>query len=147
MELAKAIRNNYVFRGVSKQVVNTIAGLAVVRKFEPGDVLVREFEFRGDLIVILEGEAVVKSFGGDLLAEMGPGSVAGEISLIDEQPRSATVVATKKGEAAILNAEALRGVLEMDPQAASLILTNLCRVLCRRLRSMNVHVDALGRDY
>lgn len=146
MELAKILANNYVFRGLDKEIMAAIASLAEVRDFVPGDTLVRQFDFNSDLIILLEGEAVVKTFSGENITTLGPGSIAGEISLIDEQPRSATVLATKSGKVAFIQASVMRGVLEMDAKSAAVILSNLCKVLCRRLRAMNVHIDAIERD-
>lgn len=145
-DLSKTLSYNYVFRGLPKEVVSGFAALAQVRDFMGGDVLVRQFDYNSDLLVILEGQARIKSFSGETLAEFGPGSIVGEISLIDEQPRSATVVAVGNVTAAVIGAEVLRGMMESDAKTAATILGNLSKVLCRRLRTMNVHVDALSKD-
>lgn len=145
-ELSKTLSYNYVFRGLPREVVNGFAALAQVREFRGGDVLVRQFDYNSDLMVVLEGQARIKSFSGETLAEFGPGSIVGEISLIDEQPRSATVVAVGTVKAAVIGAQVLRGMMDSDPVTASTILMNISRVLCRRLRTMNVHVDALSKD-
>lgn len=145
-ELAKTLSFNYVFRGLPRNVVNGIAAIAQIRDYDGGHVLVRQFDYNSDLVILLEGHARIKSFAGETIAEFGPGSIVGEISLIDEQPRSATVVAVGPVKAAVIGANVLRGLMESDPATASIVLMNICRVLCRRLRTMNVHVDALSKD-
>jgi CRP-like cAMP-binding protein len=145
-DLAKTLAYNYVFRGLPREVVAGFAAISTVRTFLGGDVLVRQFDFNSDVMVILEGQARIKSFSGETLAEFGPGSIVGEISLIDEQPRSATVVAVGEVKAAVIPAEMFRGVMADDPKTAATILMNIAKVLCRRLRSMNVAVDALSRE-
>lgn len=143
VDLAKTLSYNYVFRGLSKDVVAGFASLAAIKDYRGGDVLVRQFDRNTDLFVLLEGEARIKSFAGETIAEFGPGSIIGEISLIDEQPRSATVTAVGDVKAAVIPSEVIRGMMETDPATAVVIVTNICQVLCRRLRTMNVHIDAL----
>lgn len=145
-DLAKTLSYNYVFRGLSRDVVAGFAAIAQMKQFMGGDVLVRQFDYNSDVMILLEGQARIKSFSGETLAEFGPGSIVGEISLIDEQPRSATVVAVGEVKAAVIPAEMFRGMMESDPKTGATILMNLCKVLCRRLRTMNVHVDALSKE-
>lgn len=146
MDLAKTLSYNYIFRGLKPEVVNGLAAMTVIKKYRGGDTLVRQFDNQSDMILILEGEALIRSFSGELLAEIGPGSIVGEVALIDDQPRSATVVAKGDMMGAVFEANAFRGMLETDPRTASVIYANLAKVLCRRLRSMNVALDGLGRD-
>lgn len=144
LELRKTLGRNYAFRGLPDSVISTIAGLAVKTPFKDRDVLVERFGPATDLFVILEGAACIKSSAGKTIAEFGPGSIVGEISLIDEQSRSATVIATADGIAAVIPIEALRGAIKMDPAIGLTIMTNIAHVLCIRLRHMNEIVDAIG---
>lgn len=144
MDLAKQLSYNYVFRGLSQPAINGLAAIAIEQSFRGGDTLIRQFDHNTDVMIILEGETLIRSFSGDLIAECGPGSILGEISLIDDQPRSATVVAKGDCKVAVLPAIAFRGLLESDPRTAATIMTNLSRVLCRRLRAMNVQLDSIG---
>jgi CRP-like cAMP-binding protein len=60
------------------------------------------------------------------------------MALIDEQPRSADARAHDEGCTVFsVNRSLLEEVLSMDPDAAGQFLTLLCRLLCRRLRTMN----------
>ncbi len=146
MDLMQSLQYNYLFRGLPKEVTRGFAALATPRTFMGGDVIIRQFDYNSDLIILLEGYASIKSFTGEVLAEFGPGSMIGEISLIDEQPRSATVVANGEVEAAVISSESFRSMMTSDPQTAAMILLNISQVLCRRLRSMNLHVDTLTRE-
>ena len=142
--LTSALRNNYVFRGLKPEVVAGIAALSDRRKYRGGDIVVRQFDHGKDLIIVLEGTARIKSFSNESIAEFGPGSMVGEMSLLDDLPRSATVVASGDIEVAIIPCEALRQFMAMDPQISSVIMGNLARVLCRRLRTMNEKLDRLS---
>jgi len=144
LELRKTLGRNYAFRGLPESVIATIAGLAMKRVFADGEVLIERFGPGTDLLVLLEGSACIHASAGGTIAEFGPGSIIGEISLVDEQPRSATVTATSAGMAAVIPISALRGAIKMDPSIGLTIMTNISKVLCLRLRHMNEIVDALG---
>lgn len=142
MQLPQALRDNYLFRGLSDLHYDAIVALTEVKNFEGGDMLVRQFGRDSDLLVILKGAALIKTFSGDTIAEVGPGSVLGEISLIDDEPRSATVTSKGPTTAAIIPAEALRNMMRHDLAMKGTMLENLSRVLCQRLRSANVQLDS-----
>ena len=144
LELRKLLGRNYVFRGLPETVIATLAGLAVKRPFSAGEVLIERFGAGTDLIVLLDGTACIHAAGGGTIAEFGPGSIVGEISLVDEQPRSATVEATSAGTAAVIPITALRGAMKMDPSIGHALMTNIARVLCLRLRHMDEIIDAIG---
>jgi len=143
MDLAKTLKFNYVFRGVPQPALAGLAASAEIRSYNGGDVLVRQFERSSDLLILLEGAARIKSFTGDTVAEFGPGSMIGEVALIDDQPRSATVIAVGHTQAAVLSGQILRAFLDSDPEIARIVMTNLSMILCKRLRSMNDHLDEL----
>lgn len=141
MELGKTLAYNYVFRGVRREALYGLAATAEIRVFEGGDIIVRQFEHSDDLIVLLEGSARIKSFSGETVAEFGPGSILGEMALVDSQPRSATVVACHKTVVAVLSASVLRGMMDDDFEVKATIMTNMSKVLSRRLRTMNERFD------
>lgn len=146
-DLPRTLRYNYVFRGLSRDVVAGIAALASTRHYRGGDIIVREFERNSDLIILLEGNARITSHSGDVVAEFGPGSVIGEIALIDEEPRSATVTAMHDVIVAVIPSKALNAFMDMDPQVGKVIMTNIARVLCRRMRTMNSHSEIHGPSH
>lgn len=142
MNLPEALRSNYLFRGLKEAQQDSVINLAQERAFNGGDVMVRQFDKNSDLIVILSGEARIKTFSGETIAEVGPGSIVGEISLIDDQPRSATVVAVGPTVAAVLPSGSLRGLMAGDPTIKAQLLENIGKVLCQRLRAANIELDA-----
>jgi len=67
------------------------------KQYEPGQVIVREGNEGDSLFIVKEGEVEVRKYDGKgsehQLATLGPGECFGEISLIDSEPRSASVYA------------------------------------------------------
>jgi CRP-like cAMP-binding protein len=143
MELKEALRYNYLLNGLSAKEVEKVAALATVKYFDGGDVIVRQFDRAGDVMVILDGEVRVNTFHGEKLAEGGPGWIIGEMSLIDDKPRSATVVSIGKSTVGVIQAKKFWELLQDDADLARKVLFNIAHMLSTRLRVANVHIDTL----
>jgi CRP/FNR family cyclic AMP-dependent transcriptional regulator len=87
------------------------------------------------MYVILRGTARVE-VEGRAVAGIGPGDYFGEISLLDNKPRSATVIATSNLTVAGLASWNLHATLLEEPQIA----INMLEGLAARLRVANEHV-------
>src|SRR5579871_3093613 len=142
MEIHDAIAQT-LGRGLSTFQVQAIARLAENRRYSGGDTIVRQFDKNSDLIIILDGTAHILSFKDELLSEMGPGSIIGEISLVDEQPRSATVRSDTFTVVAVIPAAKLKQLMIEDSDLAAVVYKNIAQTLCVRLRHATVHLDGL----
>lgn len=143
MELPQALRDNYLFRGLSDSHIDDILAITDTREYMGGDTIVRQFGKDSDLMIVLKGLAQIKTFSGDTIAEVGPGSVLGEISLLDQEPRSATVVSSGPSKVAVIPAEKLRLMMRHDMGMRCVMLENLARLICQRLRTANVQLDGV----
>jgi len=85
--------------------------------------------------VDIEGEVVVET-GPTELARLGPGAFFGEISLVTDLPRSATVRALSDGELFRIDAKTLEVMSARDPALARDVVADLARILSLRLREM-----------
>ena len=72
------------------QVIATFANETSVSE---GDTLVREGDFSYELMAIEEGTAEVRH-GGNVIASLGPGDFFGEVGVLQNELRNATIVAT-----------------------------------------------------
>jgi len=89
----EALRRVPLFAGLDESEVQQVALLFKERHFAAGETVVKEGADGAAFFLIVSGEATV-SVGGSERASLGPGDHFGEIALIDEQVRSATIVAT-----------------------------------------------------
>ena len=99
-----------------------------------GDVVIEEGAAGDSLFVVLDGELEVSKREGDrqtVLAARRAGEVLGEMSLLQQTPRTASARATRQTDLLEIGPEAFRTVLESDPAVASSIL----RTMAGRLRS------------
>ncbi|MFM9873125.1 MAG: Crp/Fnr family transcriptional regulator [Fimbriimonadaceae bacterium] len=143
MDLNTALQNNYLMQGLNVAQIAQIAQITTTKEFGGGDTLVRQFAKDADLLIVLEGNAKIRGFSGEEIATAGPGSVIGEMSLIDDKPRSATVVAAGAVKCATISNNELWGVMNNEPEIAKIILLNIGRILTARLRAANVALDSV----
>ena len=142
MELEEAIASTLA-KGLDEDELWRITELATERTFDGGDTILRQFDRDSDLIIILDGTAKVTTFNEELIAELGPGSIVGEISLVDDRPRSATVRSSNGATVAIIPSAKLRELLEDEPNIAAIVYKNIAQTLCSRLRLATIHMDGL----
>jgi CRP-like cAMP-binding protein len=88
------------------------------------------------MYVMVMGKVRVTSNNREL-ATLGAGQHFGEISLLDEQPRSATVTSTSPGSVIIIRREAFQDFCQREPNLGNHVLTRLATSLADRLRLAN----------
>jgi len=142
MAIANALKHNYLFRGLEGDQLARMEDFSCEEEFDGGEVILRQFEKGNDLMILTEGNARIKTFSGDTIAEVGVGSVIGEVSLIDEQTRSATVLSNGPVRVVRIDGQRLRAAMAADPVLRAQLIENLAKLLCQRLRTANIQLDA-----
>ena len=89
----EVVRSVRLFADLDRDEVAQIAGLFKQRRFPKGEIVIKEGSGGAAFYVIESGEVTV-SIGGDPRATLGPGDYFGEIALIDEGARIATITAS-----------------------------------------------------
>ena len=139
----QAFKSNYLVCGLPDEAVTEIWDMAEQETHVARETLIRINEKSSDLFVILDGKVHVMTRDGDLLAEPGPGSVLGEMALIDDRPRSAEVVCIHLTKVAKIPAKKLRSYMNQNRDVGFIVLANLARVLSGRLRLADEKIDTL----
>lgn len=134
MKHAEIFGKNYLVYGLDEKAIDAIASLAEFNGKVAGESLIEKGEQSGDLYVILDGTVNVYTDQGDKIAEASPGSVLGEVALVDDGPRSANAVCVGQVQYARLPAKELRKFMATNKDAGFVMLANLARVLSMRLR-------------
>jgi len=117
-----------------------LATLAAERRVDVGFPLYREGEASRDILVLLEGAAVVRvdtPLGPVRLASLVAGELAGELSFLDGQPREATVVATAEASLFVVPFPPVVALMQEDALFAVAVLRATWRSLAARLRQAN----------
>jgi len=142
-ETLDVFKKNYLVVGLSDEAIQEIAALAETKTLYPNEMLIKMNEKSSDLYVILDGRVKVITSTGDYLADVGPGSVLGEVSLIDDQPRSADAICVGTVTVAKIPAKQLRSLMNSKREMGFVVLANLARVLCGRLRTASNRIENL----
>ena len=137
MELEEALSHAALFQGLDKRDLRQIARAAKVVRYDAGHVIIEEgIAGYGGMGVVLKGLCTITR-AGNLVAEIKPGQVFGEMSLIDDRPRSATVTASEPTEAAEISAWEFRAQIKESPELA----INLLKAMSLKLREAGRSLD------
>jgi CRP-like cAMP-binding protein len=104
----------------AKTLEKLIARMSLV-ELEPDEVLFREGETGRELFVISEGEVAVEVASGEL-ARLGPSAFVGEIALVTDLPRSATIRAVTRVELLAIDRELIREAAGEHPEIVTVLL-------------------------
>ena len=110
-----------LFANLDKKHLQHISSLVTQIDVKQGKTLTREGEHGNEFIIILEGEAEVK-VGDEVVATRGPGDYFGEIALISNQPRTATVTATTPMKIEVIGRREFQTMLHDNPGIATELL-------------------------
>ena len=128
-KLVDELRQVPLFSGLSQRQVKQLARGFKEREFRPGTSMVRQGEMSGvGFFVITGGEASV-SVDGMEVAKLGPGDHFGELALISEQVRSATVTAEGHLQCLVMAFWDFRRFAKENPDVTWKLLQHLVGVL------------------
>ena len=117
-----------LFSACSKSELAKIAKLADEIEVPRGKVLTREGESGWEFFVVADGTAKATR-GGRRLATFGPGAFFGEMSLLDEGPRSATVEAETDMQVLVLTSRGFFTLVDDMPSVARKVLAAMAQRL------------------
>ena len=144
------LKNIPLFAGLPDSDLQAIARKAVIKSYEKNAIVVTEGEFTKSLYVILSGRIKVyldDENGKELVLDSkGPGEYFGEM-VLDEGPRSASVVTTEPSTFAVIATAVFKGLLVKHSEIALIVIKNLIRMargLDENVRSLAM-LDVYGR--
>ena len=113
-----------MFAGLRKKDITALARGAREEWFEPETRVVTQGEEGDAAFIITDGKAAVVR-NGRRIAELGPGAIFGEMSLLDGGERSATVVMKTRGSVLEIQKNAFDSMLDASSSAARLVLAQM----------------------
>ena len=133
MELEAQLASVPLLSGVDERVRRRLAEIGKRRTYAAGEAIVREGSTGTALYIVLSGRARVERADSGV-GELGPNDFFGELALIEEEPRSASVIAVDETECLLFPAWEFRALLDEHPQIAVAIMRALIERLHRRER-------------
>ena len=138
------LRNVSLFESLDQQELEALSDLTFTRSFGKDGVIILAEEAGDTLFILKKGQvkvSIVSEEGREvILSLLGPGSVFGELSLLDGKPRSANVVATEDTDLLMLRRSDFIQLIYKAPQ----IVTALLAELASRLRKTDRQIEGLA---
>ncbi len=120
-----------LFQGLKKRQLSSLARSFVERSCVADEVIIAQGRTGYGFFIVVSGKAEAYRELPDntkvVVNTFGPGDFFGELALLDDGPRTATVVATEAAECLILPHESFMGLLKRDAEMSVAILTELAR--------------------
>jgi CRP/FNR family cyclic AMP-dependent transcriptional regulator len=127
-----------IFAGLPERALDRIVDVAHAVHLAPGAEVFSEGEPARNMLVVRQGELEICKRGRNgaefCLAVLHPGDCVGEMSLIDIQPRSATVRALDAVALYVLDHAEVAKLYQTDLEVYTLLVLNIAREISRRLR-------------
>jgi Cyclic nucleotide-binding domain len=136
-----ALKRVPLFSTLTLEQLASVDRLMVTRHYQKGESIFRKGDVGGELYVVLEGEIRVHldHEGREVtLARLGPEHVVGEMSVFDEQPRSASAEAMQTTTVRVLRRDRMQAIVHEHPE----LLLEFVKNLSQRLRQMNEQLES-----
>jgi len=146
-ELEAFLSGTSFFGGLDAAIVARLAAAMTERRLGAGEILFEEGDTGNSMFIVRSGELIVerKSESGEpaRLLMMRPGDFVGVTTLIEMEPRPFSCRAERDTLLHELTARDLYRLYKEDQKAYLLVLQNINRELCRRLRKAGKRIAAL----
>ena len=132
------LRRVRLFHELDDHTLREIGNAAVEQRWEAGQEIVRQGDTGVGMFIVRSGKVEIvqeRTGQSEKLRDLGPGDVFGEMALLDEFPRSATVRAVEPTTCLGITRWHFRGILESHPAIALKLLP----ILTKRLRAAEAH--------
>lgn len=142
----KLFRRFELFRGLTDEELDRVAGFVTYCVYEGGDEIIEEGEESRALYILLEGQVEVlkKDDGADRhLATLQRDAIFGELGLVLGDPRSATVEAARRADVLRMDGEEFESLRSDNDLAAYKIEHNILKMVAERQSAMNRELMSL----
>lgn len=122
----EALKRAALFEGLSRKELTQLARVSEDLEIPEGTVLTKEGDLGHEFFVIVEGQTEVKRKGKSL-GNRGAGDFIGEIALLEQIPRTATVTAKTPLRVFVLTSKDFHHLLEENPNVERKVLRTLAK--------------------
>ena len=134
-----------VFDTLSRHQLRKIHNLIHIREFEEGEIVFRQDDPGVGMYIVREGLVDVYTEYSDMtkrkIASMKSGDFFGEIALLNDSKRSATITAARKSRLFCLFRPDLLSVMDSDPKLGMRLIYRLSQIVAERLRLSSLESD------
>ncbi len=140
----EALKRMHLFQGLSENELELLEKLVFVNRVIVGDFVCREGDNSDFVCFVVRGQLnIVKRNAEDqdiVIAHLRAGDSMGEMALIDQEPRSASVVAAEDSALIVLTHKGFEHLRKRSPETAVRVLENMARLLSSNLRNTSAQL-------
>lgn len=133
-----------LLENIEKKELINVANAVVIRDFEKGKTVFYEDDKGTSLYIIISGSVKITIYSDDgrehVIGYLKEKDFFGELSLIDGQPRSTSIIALDKLKVITLSRDNFLSLLKSNPEIISKIITSLCK----KIRKTDSHISDLA---
>ena len=137
------LKKSYLFKTLTNEEISKIKHLIFEKEYRKGTALFFEGMAGGIMYLVKKGtvEIFVKKAGQEIaIAKLGTGDFVGEMSLIDDEPRSAAARVSENSILMVITRKNFQDILKASPEGANKILIAFLKILSKRLRDTNAKI-------
>lgn len=147
MSAAVLVKGCPLFHEIYDDEIEEIIKDCLIAQYSPEDTIIKQGDTSTDICVILSGEVdihVEKDGQSHYIASLGKGDLFGELVLINETKRTASIVCKEKCEILILSYENFYTFFHKKPKVFSLMVLNITRLITKRLKNANKIIEDMN---
>jgi len=138
------LRSLPIFEMLDDECLKPVAGVAMLRHVPRHTVVLHAGDHTDNIYFVLSGALKVQISDDEgrevILSMLGPGELFGEMGVLDDHPRSATVLAVESSEVVVIGQADFKQCLAENPEVSLFIM----RKLTKRLRLADRHIESLA---
>ncbi len=149
-DIVSVLQKVTIFEDLSPRDIHGIARIAHHRHYREGETIIHQGQASAGMYIIVEGEVeVTKEWENGTIVHLTmlePGGFFGDVGLLDNAPRTATVTAVRNAKIIGFFRPELLALMDSDPKLASKVVFKLAQVLASRLRYTNNELEKAQQD-
>ena len=138
MEITEVTRRSDIFQGLSDGELSQLAQICNMVSYPAGTTICSEGECGSEIFVLAEGKAsVVAKRTGEkksIIGRIGQGEIFGEMSIIEDLPRTADLVTDDNSKLVVIDRSELENLMNRNNHLGKIVMKNIAKGLSRKLR-------------
>ena len=150
MDNIKILKQTGLFEGLSDDELKLIEQGCMEQVYPMSTIIIEENDAPKEMLFIIKnGEIVISTAAAEdqsdsFLTTLGSGEAFGEVSLIDNEPHSATVRTISDATILLLPGKHFNSLVEQNKSIGYYVIRNIARLVCQRLRTSNFTTKHFG---
>jgi CRP/FNR family cyclic AMP-dependent transcriptional regulator len=140
MELIEIIKQLELFDGLTQDELFQVADICEEKRFHRGDLITKQGEPGEEFYIVTEGfTEILLEVPQRVVANLGPGQLIGEMAVVDQGPRSATVTAiTEPTVVQVIKRSNFEALCKQNTHLGYVVVRNIALDLSFKLRHRNL---------